>query len=133
MTDITVSLIRSGASASSASVRDHNLTMDRPTEKGGEDKGPMGGEVLLAALGGCFMSNLVAAAGARNLELGDVKVHITGTLTGTPPVYSQIVMMVSGQASVPELPKLVTLAERGCIVANTLKQSVSLEVKVEQS
>lgn len=132
MTDINVSLIRNGASASSATVRNHNLIMDRPTEKGGEDKGPMGGEVLLAALGGCFMSNLVAAAGARNLELGDVSVQITGTLTGTPPVYSQIVMVVNGQASVPELAKLVTMAERGCIVANTLKQGLTLEVTVKQ-
>lgn len=133
MTDIKVSLIRSGASASSASVRDHQLTMDRPTEKGGEDKGPMGGEVLLAALGGCFMSNLVAAAGARDIDLGDVEVQITGNLTGTPPVFSQIEMVVNGQASIVELPKLVTLAERGCIVANTLKQALTLNVKVEQS
>ena len=37
--------------------------MDRPGPKGGQDKGPMGGEALLMGLGGCFMSNLLAAVG----------------------------------------------------------------------
>lgn len=132
MTEINLTLTRTGASASAASIRDHKVVMDRPIEKGGENTGPMGGEVLLAALGGCFMSNLVAAAGARDIELGDVTVKITGTLAGTPPLYSQISMVVNGQTNIAELPKLVTMAERGCIVANTLKQGVALEVKVEQ-
>ncbi|MHA7881150.1 MAG: OsmC family protein [Saccharospirillum sp.] len=132
MTDITVTLSRSGRTASQAKVRDHSLTMDRPTEKGGDDQGPMGGEALLASLGGCFMSNLVAAANARDIELGDVDVRITGTLSGNPAVYSRITMAVTGPASVADLPKLVTLAERGCIVANTLKQGLTLAVQVEQ-
>ena len=49
-------------SASLADVRGHRLTIDRPQAKGGQDKGPMGGEALLMGLGGCFMSNLLAAA-----------------------------------------------------------------------
>jgi putative redox protein len=41
-------------------------------------------------------------------------------------------MVVTGPASAADLPKLVTLAERGCIVANTLKQGLTLAVQVEQ-
>ena len=40
--------------------------MDRPEAKGGQNKGPMGGEAMLMGLGGCFMSNPLAAAVARN-------------------------------------------------------------------
>lgn len=133
MPDITVSLTRTGPTASEARIRDHHLVMDRPTEKGGENAGPMGGEALLAALGGCFMSNLVAAAQARDVELGDIDVSITGTLAGTPPVYECIAMTVTGGASVDSLPKLVTMAERGCIVANTLKAGLTLTVETHQS
>ncbi|HET8849544.1 MAG TPA: OsmC family protein [Marinobacter sp.] len=132
MPDITVSLTRSGDTASAAQIRDHRIVMDRPSEKGGENAGPMGGEALLAALGGCFMSNLVAAAQARDVELGDIDVSITGTLAGTPPVYERIEMVVTGAASVKALPKLVTIAERGCIVANTLKAGLALSVETQQ-
>lgn len=132
MPDITVSLTRTGTTASEARIRDHHMVMDRPTEKGGENAGPMGGEALLAALGGCFMSNLVAAAQARDVELGDIDVSITGTLAGTPPVYERIAMTVTGAASVDSLPKLVTMAERGCIVANTLKAGLTLTVETRQ-
>lgn len=132
MPDITVSLTRTGTTASEARIRDHLMVMDRPTEKGGENAGPMGGEALLAALGGCFMSNLVAAAQARDVELGDIDVSITGTLAGTPPVYERIAMTVTGAASVDSLPKLVTMAERGCIVANTLKAGLTLTVETRQ-
>lgn len=132
MAEITVTLTRTGTTASEASIRDHRIVMDRPTEKGGENAGPMGGEALLAALGGCFMSNLVAAAQAREVELGDIDVSITGTLAGTPPVYERIDMIVTGAASVESLPKLVTIAERGCIVANTLKAGLTLSVVAKQ-
>jgi len=37
-------------------------------------------EVLLLGLGGCFMSNLIAAVNARNLNVGDLKAVVRGTL-----------------------------------------------------
>ena len=49
---------------SEGQVREHRVLVDRPAAKGGHDRGPMGGELLLVALGGCFMSNLIAAAAA---------------------------------------------------------------------
>ena len=65
MPTITVQVDQLDHSASQGSVREHQLTMDRPEAKGGQNKGPMGGEALLMSLGGCFMSNLLAAAKAR--------------------------------------------------------------------
>ena len=116
-------------SASSASARGHQLTIDRPVAKGGQDMGPMGGEALLMGLGGCFMSNLLAAAKARDVTLGDARAEIEGDLADAPPRYTAIRMRVSAHCEPPDaLPKLVTIAERGCIVANTLRGAVALDI-----
>ncbi len=128
MPEMQISVKRKGNTASEAHIRDHAVVMDRPQEKGGENQGPMGGETLLAALGGCFMSNLVAAAGGREVDLGDVELAITATIDGSPAVVQRIDMTVTGGADVESLEKLVEIAERGCITANTLKQGLPVEV-----
>jgi putative redox protein len=117
-------------SASEGQVRDHSLTMDRPEAKGGQNKGPMGGEALLLGLGGCFMSNLLAAAKARDIELNHARTEISGELADAPPRYTDIHMTVTAQCEpATELQKLVTIAERGCIVANTLAKAVNLSIE----
>lgn len=117
-------------SASSAGVRGHRITIDRPAAKGGQDKGPMGGEVLLLGLGGCFLSNLLAAAQARSIDLHEARAELEGELADAPPRFAAIRMRVSARgAPAPELAKLVRIAERGCIVANTLRDAVELRVE----
>ena len=56
-----VQLRQVSASTTEATLGSRQLLIDRPVEKGGTDKGPMGGELFLASIGGCFMSNLLAA------------------------------------------------------------------------
>jgi len=104
--------------------------MDRPEAKGGQDKGPMGGEALLMGLGGCFMSNLFAAALAREIKLSNAHADISGELADAPARYTAIHMKVTADCDpAEELEKLVTIAERGCIVANTLAKAVDLTVE----
>ena len=117
-------------SVSRATVRGHELLIDRPEAKGGQDKGPMGGEALLMGLGGCFMSNLLAAAIARDVRLADARVEIEGDLADAPPRYTAIRMRVHGRCEpAGEFAKLVLIAERGCIVANTLRNAVEFSVE----
>ena len=117
-------------SSSRGMVREHALVMDRPEPKGGQNKGPMGGEALLMGLGGCFMSNLLAAAKAREVGISDAQVDIAGELADAPARYTAIHMKVSAQCdSAGELKKLSTIAERGCLVANTLRQAVDLTIE----
>jgi putative redox protein len=117
------------ASASEATARRHKVLADRPEAKGGEDKGPMGGEMLLMGLGGCFMSNLLAAVKAREADVKDVRLAITGTLSEGPMRYAAVHMEIHGAyADRAAMEKLVTIAERGCIVANTLKKAVDLTI-----
>ncbi len=128
MPAITVTLSASGDdSASFATIRDHQATIDRPEAKGGRDAGPMGGELLLAALGGCFTSNLLAAAKEREVPLGNVSIEIVGELASAPPRYESIAMTVrSDTCPQDDFDHLVLISERGCIVANTLRKDVEL-------
>jgi putative redox protein len=130
MPTIHATVTQQDHSASMAEVRGHRLSIDRPEAKGGQDKGPMGGEALLMGLGGCFMSNLLAAALARDISLKNACAEIEGDLADAPPRYSAIRMHVSADCDpATELDKLVQIAERGCIVANTLRTAVDLTVE----
>ena len=52
MADLEVAVRQVEASPTSEGrIRDHRVLVDRPAAKGGHDRGPMGGELLLVALG----------------------------------------------------------------------------------
>ena len=123
---IVVTLEQAGPSASTARVREHTVLVDRPVAKGGSDRGPMGGELLLAALGGCFTSTLLAAIASREAALADVRVEVRGDLEDAPARFSAAHLHVRASGDGALLARLVTIAERSCIVANTLRGSVAL-------
>ena len=131
MADLVVTVTRvQQTSTSESAMREHRVLVDRPTDKGGQDRGPMGGELLLAALGGCFMSNLVAAAAARAVTVEGLAVIVRGALGAAPPRFEAIELEVQGRAADPgALAKLVTIAERACIVHNTLASAVPITIR----
>lgn len=119
------------ATTSECTARQHRSLSDRPEAKGGEDRGPMGGELLLMGLGGCFMSNLLAAVRAREAQVSNLTIDIAGSLAEAPARFEAVRMTISGTyADRTEMEKLVTIAERGCIVANTLKNAVRLSLEL---
>ena len=131
MAEIKVHIRATGVSTSEAAIRDHRVLIDRPSAKGGADLGPMGGELFLAAVGGCFMSNLLAAAKGREAEVTDIQTTVTGTLTDAPVRFSSVQLEVTAQCKDTQLlAKLVDIAERGCIMVNTLRGNVDLAVKL---
>ena len=122
---------QTGDTTSQAVVREHRVIIDRPTEKGGHDKGPMGGEFLLIVLGGCFMSNLLAAIKARKTDIAEVEVIVSAKLVDSPPQIDAINIAVSAKCSdFSLLKKLITVAERNCIVSNTLRGCVEITVNL---
>ncbi|THF67900.1 hypothetical protein E7T06_19100, partial [Deinococcus sp. Arct2-2] len=71
--------------------------------------------------------NLLAAGQARGADLQAVRLDIMGTLVGTPSRFVGIDVRV--EAQVPDrtlLAKLVEMADRACIVANTLRPALKL-------
>jgi putative redox protein len=124
---------QAGSSTSNGTVRTHTVVIDRPAAKGGNDRGPMGGEYLLIALGGCFMSNLLAAARTREAEIADARVRVTGTIEGTPERFTAFTLSIAATCEPETLRKLVTVAERACIVSNTLKQVGAISILFDET
>jgi putative redox protein len=113
--------------------RTHSVTIDRPADKGGTDQGPIGGELLLLSLGGCFLSNLLAAIRTRSADVSNIRIVVIGTIGGAPERFEAMDMRVTARYSDADLmQKLVAIAERGCIVTNTLRTALVITVDLER-
>lgn len=131
---INVTLNQISSTTTEGHIRNHRILIDRPEAKGGSNQGPMGGELLLAALGGCFNSTLLAAIKARELKIDDIVIEINGQLVDTPQHYESIEMIVkSDYPDRPMFEKLVAISDRSCIVANTLRSGLKLTIRVGHS
>ena len=129
---LQVALAQVGPSTSKATARSHTVLIDRPESKGGTDRGPLGGEMLLVGFGGCFMSNLLAAIRARNVAVSNVRMTIEGTMDGAPERFTRFTVRVSADHDDPALVhKLIGIAERACAVTNTLRQCATIEILFE--
>jgi putative redox protein len=125
-----VALHQISVSASEAEFREHRVKIDRPVSKGGSGTGPMGGELFLAAVGGCFMSNLLAAIRAREAKIHDVRTEVTAIVEGTPPRFVSMELLVSAEGEdLDQMEKLVQIGERGCIMINTLRGFVAVTAR----
>lgn len=132
MSELRLSIKQLNVSASQATVREHKVTIDRPTEKDGNNQGPMGGELFLIGLGGCFMSNLLAAIKARNINITDVNIDITSKVAGSPLKFTEIDFQISAlYENKTEFEKLVVIAERSCIVANSIKDFIPITITIK--
>ena len=129
---LTVQVDQLGPSTARARARSHAVLVDRPVAKGGEDRGPLGGEYLLVALGGCFLSNLLAAVRARDAAVSDVTVKISGTIEGPPDRFTTFGLSVEAVHDDADLVrKLITMAARACAVTNTLRRSAVITIEFE--
>jgi putative redox protein len=132
--EITVELARvDDTTTTEGSVRHHRVLVDRPPEKQGDDRGAMGGELLLLSPGGCFMGNVnvIAVARAREVRSEDLRARVTGTLTEHPQRYAAVRLEVSGGGvDAASFAKIVAISERACIVANTLRECRDLKIEV---
>ena len=110
---------------------EYKIIVDRPIEKGGTGAGPMGGDLFLASIGGCFMSNVLAAIRAREAAVRDVRVEVEGTVEGSPAKFTAISLTVTAECEDRELlEKIVEIADRGCIMMNTLRGKLPVEIRV---
>jgi putative redox protein len=130
-TSMKIQIRQISPSTSEADIRQHKVLIDRPTSKGGDDQGPMGGELFLASIGGCFMSTLLAAIKAREADISAVHTEVIGTLVESPTRFSAVEVCVSANCSDHALfERMVEIAERGCIIVNTLRGKLDLTVRI---
>ena len=131
MTTMKIQIRQVSASTSEATLRTHHVLIDRPVEKGGTDRGPMGGDLFLASVGGCFMSNLLAAIRARGEQISDAHLEVIGTIAESPARFSALELYVAADGANPELlEELVEIADRGCIMMNTLRGKLDVRIRI---
>jgi putative redox protein len=129
--EMKIQLRQISAFASEATIGQHRVLIDRPIAKGGTDTGPMGGELFLASVGGCFMSTLLAAIKAREKEISDVRVDVVGSLADSPTRFVGVELRVVAECRDQELfERLVGIANRSCIMMNTLRGSLDVKVLI---
>lgn len=133
-TEVRIPIRQVSGSTSEAAIRTHRVLIDRPEAKGGSDAGPMGGELFVAAVGGCFMSNLIAAIRAREANITNVQLEAIGTADGTPLRFISVDLIVTADTNDrAALEKVVEIAERGCIMLNTLRGKLDTKVSIAES
>jgi putative redox protein len=131
MNQLKIQLRQVSTSTSEVTMRNHQVLIDRPVDKGGVDMGPMGGELFLASIGGCFMSNLLAAIGAREAKISDVRTEVTGTVADSPARFSAVELCVTAEGQSRELlERLVDIADRGCIMMNTFRGKLDVRIRI---
>src|SRR6202140_4533867 len=97
--EIKIVIRQTSAFTSEAAIRQHKLAIDRPAPKGGDDQGPMGGELFLAAIGGCFMSNLLAAIKGRQADVSGAQIEVIGVLGESPARFTAVELNVTAKYS----------------------------------
>ena len=131
MNQVKIQIRQVSTSTSEATLRNHQVLVDRPADKGGADEGPMGGELFLASVGGCFMSNFLAAIKARAAEISDVRTEVIGTIADSPARFSAVELLVTAESPSRELlERLVDIADRGCIMMNTLRGKLDVHIRI---
>lgn len=77
------------------------------------------------------MSNLLAAIKARNSEISGVETEVIGTLADSPARFVGLELCVTADSPDRQLlEKLVEIADRGCIMMNTLRGKLELKVRI---
>jgi putative redox protein len=129
--EMKIQIRQVSAAASEATIRRHKVLIDRPIAKDGTDQGPMGGELFLSAIGGCFMSTLLAAIKAREAPVTEVETVVIATLADAPTRFTAVELLVTANCEDRDLlAKLIEIAERGCIIVNTLQGKLDLSVRL---
>ena len=131
MNHMKIQLRQISTSTSEATLRNDQVLVDRPADKGGADLGPMGGELFLASIGGCFMSNLLAAIRAREAEIFEVRTEVIGTIADSPTRFSTVELYVTADSPSRDVfERLVEIADRGCIMMNTLRGKLDVRIRI---
>ncbi len=127
MSDFVATVTQRSPYVTEVQVRDHTIRVDRPEARGGTNEGASAREFLLVSLGSCFMRNLQAAVKAREANVSDIHVTVTGHADKTR--YASIDLHVSATyTDRAQMEKLLVIAERGCFVSNTLRGAVAINV-----
>jgi putative redox protein len=123
---------RSGSLRQAVRIRDHQLTIDEPLDKGGEDQGPSPQEILAASLAACTAITMEMYAKRKGWDVGDVEVacDYTPADRGCPTRFN-LVMRFPDTMSDEQVERLRVIAAK-CPVHRTLEGEVMFDERIER-
>ncbi len=113
-------------------VRGHQLQVDEPADKGGEDSGPSPEELLAASLASCTAVTIEMYAARKGWELGDVEVECEYRPAdrGCPTRFLVTLRLPSGLSD-EQVNRLKVIATK-CPVHRTLDGEAMFDERVER-
>jgi putative redox protein len=123
---------RAGTYRQTVRVRDHQLTIDEPTDQGGDDSGPSPQELLAASLASCTAITMEMYAQRKGWDVGDVEVAVeyTAAERGCPTKFD-LIMRMPESLSDEQVERLKIIAAK-CPVHRTLDGEVMFGERVER-
>jgi putative redox protein len=114
-------------------IRQHQLAVDEPEDKGGDDAGPTPQELLAASLASCTAITLEMYAAAKGWDIAPVEVacEYTPAERGNPTEF-RIVLRFPEACTHEQIEKLEVIAAK-CPVHRTLAGEVFFEQHVERA
>lgn len=114
-------------------MRQHGITVDEPTELGGEDGGPTPQELLAASLAACTAITLQMYAERKGWQIGDLEVECNykpAPERGCPTRF-ELVMHVDDAMDDEQVERLRVIATK-CPVHRVLDGEVMFDERVER-
>ena len=123
---------RAGTFRQSIKIRDHGLTVDEPSDQGGDDSGPSPQELLAASLASCTAITMEMYAQRKGWELPDVEVQVDyqPAERGCPTRF-ELVMKLPTDLPEDQVERLMTIAAK-CPVHRVLEGEVMFSERVER-
>jgi putative redox protein len=124
---------RSSNFTHTVSLRDHQLTVDEPRDRGGEDEGPCPEELLAASLASCTAITMEMYAQRKGWDIGPVEVSVefTPAERGYPTRFTLVLRLPSDLTN-EQVEKLQVIAAK-CPIHRTLDGEVMFSERVERS
>ena len=107
------------------------LVTDRPAAGGGRGLGFNGGQLLYAAIAGCYSNDLYREAAALGIELTRVAISVDGDFPkrGEPSTPITVDLEVEGDAPEECLRELVKLVDRIAEIPNSIRGTTPVELR----
>jgi putative redox protein len=132
-TSIKATARRTAANALSHQIKvgRHEVTIDEPTDQGGDDEGPTPQQLLAASIASCTAVTIEMYAKRKGWDLGQVEVHCEykPAERGRPTKF-KLVMRLPARLSEEQVERLKVIAAK-CPVHRTLEGEVMFGERIE--
>ncbi|RKY23223.1 MAG: OsmC family peroxiredoxin [Planctomycetota bacterium] len=127
-----ISINHEGGLKFSITIGKHQLTVDRPTDEGGTDAGPMSPELLVAALGACMAGRIVRYCQTKGITAEGITVDLVPELAEDGRRVARIAIDITLPKGFPE-DRVVAArrAAEGCVVHNTLHNPPEIDMEFD--